>query len=144
VANVNGLVLRARERGCHAVVFIRDRDRDRRREKMIEAAVRGALKLFDQPPRVIGGVAVENLEAWLLALKGVPQTETIADSATVLEEQHGIARKKTGPMVNLVLHAKLRQISPDAHSLRLWLRRAAVGLCVRVPKEWPSTPPHTW
>src|ERR1700690_1066611 len=39
---VDALAMRAREHGCHALVFLRDRDRDRSRERAIGDAIREA------------------------------------------------------------------------------------------------------
>jgi hypothetical protein len=65
--NVLGLVLKAREAKCDAVVFARDRDGDEDREAEVEAALGEAATLLSAV-NVAGGTANEKTEAWLLAL----------------------------------------------------------------------------
>lgn len=71
--NVLGAALDALENGCDALVFVRDRDRDTAREATIERGVLEAkreLKLG-----VAGCLAVEAVEAWVLALRGEQWSE---------------------------------------------------------------------
>jgi hypothetical protein len=135
--SIRRLALRARELGCHALVFVRDRDGDRARERTIEVAI-AEHEREKHPARTViaGGVAVEKLEAWLLALDGVRGSEQEPDAAKALE-QRGIPLKHTGRMVDLVHRRKLGNASEDAHSLWRWLRRSAVALNVRIPAPWP-------
>ncbi|MBI4703201.1 MAG: hypothetical protein HY744_18955 [Deltaproteobacteria bacterium] len=134
---VNGLILLARELGCHALVFLRDRDGQRRRERALAQAVKRALQLVDRPPLIAAGVPVEKMEAWLLALRAERMTESCSDPVAALHERHGVPPKRTAAMVELVHNARLRLVPADARSLLRWLRQAAGALCVRVPRDWP-------
>lgn len=134
---VRRLAVRARELGCHALVFVRDRDGDRARERAIEMTIT-ELGRDRHPARTViaGGVAIEKLEAWLLALDGARGSESEPDAATALAKR-GIPLKHTGRMVDLVHRRSLRNAPEDARSLWRWLRRAAVALNVRIPPSWP-------
>lgn len=137
VLAVNGLVLMARELGCNALVFLRDRDGSRSRERAIAKAVKRARKLVARPPVIAAGVPIEMLEAWLLALRGEPSTELCPDPVSALHERYGIPPKSTTAMVRHVQHSGPLKIAADARSLRRWLRLAAKALHTRVPKRWP-------
>ncbi len=65
--NVMGLALIAKERQCDAIVFVRDCDGDEERQEHVEAGVTEATMML---AHVVGGLAVEAIEAWALALHG--------------------------------------------------------------------------
>lgn len=76
---VKALALRANELGCNALVFLRDRDKSRTRERAIRDAieeVRGAPSRLHQTLQIAGGVPIEKLECWLLALRKEPKRTT--------------------------------------------------------------------
>jgi hypothetical protein len=128
---IRGLALWAREHGC-ALVFLRDRDRSTRREREIRDAITGIKGV-----RVAGGVPIEKLEHWLLALKGEKNAHANADPVASLEARHGLPAKSVTAMVQLVRTSRLGDTPNDAQSLRQWLRRVADTLFVKVPNQWP-------
>src|SRR6266511_1363206 len=69
VQNVLGVAVDALDAGCNVVAFVRDRDGDPERERDIEAGLARAAEIYPGL-RVIGGVAIEEIEAWVLALLG--------------------------------------------------------------------------
>lgn len=116
---VLGLALRAEELGCNALVFVRDRDRDAEREADVERGLEAARR-FDV--QLVGGTANEEIEAWLLAMKGERRSELHADAKAVLRVRHEIA-DRTAKM-EVVETANLEAIPDDCESLRRWLARA--------------------
>ncbi len=135
---VHILVMRARELGCNALIFLRDRDgpRNLSRERAIQRAVREAEK---RPELAIAsGVPVEMLESWLLALRGDPKSEDEQDPVLELHRRHKVAPKRTTAMIELVRHSRLLDAPDDAASFWRWIRRAATALNVSpIPKQWP-------
>lgn len=123
--NVLGLSLAAREAGCDVVCFTRDRDRDRQREEDLEKGIAAAEEIFGGL-RIMGGVATEELESWILALRGERRSEQRADPKAHLSDSHGISTRSR--MVAVVNDADLDALPDDARSLRLWLGRAREGL----------------
>ncbi len=132
-ANVRRVVQRARDLGCHAVVFIRDRDDDVGRVKKVETAIAEETKL-NARMAIVGGVAVRELEAWLLALDGYKNADRLPSPKDVLLQKHGVPENAEA-MVQFVIKRKLGGIAADAMALRRWFRRAALGLRVRLPRE---------
>ena len=113
---VRALRLRAKEAGSDALVFLRDRDGNRKRAQEIEAAL-------EEPGHpAAGGVCIERLESWLLALAGVAGAEGMSNGKVdkALEEM-GIPPKDTAKMVQLVEEQGLDAAPPDAKALRAWL-----------------------
>lgn len=130
---VAALALRAREKGCNALIFLRDRDGEAARERAIDTAVAEI-----QPGlHVAGGVPMEKLEHWLLALKGEESAHCDANPEDSLEVRYRVPRKRVTAMVQLVRNSSIRKAAPDAQSLRTWLRKVAVALSVTIPREWP-------
>lgn len=122
--NVLGVALMAEESGCDAVVFTRDRDRKTDRQKSLESGIERARAIFSV--KIVGGVAVEALEAWMLAILGKARSEEVRNPKSELASSHAI---DDGPkMVALVEAASLDAIPTDAHSLRRWLSEAADAL----------------
>ena len=117
------LAQRAEERGC-VLVFTRDRDRDRQREIDITAGVLEAQQKFSAA--IVGGVAIEEIESWILALLGETKTERLPDPKRRLQETHGI--QGTREMVDIIARADLGRVPNDASSLRAWLDAATVVL----------------
>ena len=96
-----------------------------------------AEKVITDCPGIIGGVAVEKLEAWLLALAGVSKSESLTRPERSLNEKLGIDHKNTGQMVALVNEKGLAEIPDDAASLLNWLSKASAALKapVKLPDE---------
>jgi hypothetical protein len=119
--NVLGALLKASEAGCDAFVFLRDRDRDEDRGRDIEQA------LLDAPSAIpgmqlVGGIAVEELEAWVLAMKGERGSEDHADAKAALAKRHRITTCEG--MVEVIESCDLETVPPDARSFRTWVERA--------------------
>lgn len=134
---VQAFALFAVEHGCNALIFLRDRDGEVTRERTIaEATQREQSK---RPKlKIAGGVPIEMLESWLLALKGELRSEYERDPAGALEQRHGVVPKRTTDMVQLVLNTALLAVPADAQSLWRWLRKVATALGVKIPKQWPN------
>jgi hypothetical protein len=81
---------------------------------------------------VVGGVCVERLESWLLALTGRTKTESMGRDRTVSElEAVGVKDKDTATMVEHVQRHGIAGVPADAVSLHAWLTR--VGACLSEP-----------
>jgi len=119
--NVLGFVLMASEAGCTVAAFVRDRDRDPERAAAIESAIDECSARFSAV-RVIGGVAVEAIEAWLLAINGDLRSEEHSDPKNLL----GIAGLHA--KIAIVDSADLDHLPRDAVSLGAWLGRARTTL----------------
>ncbi|MCC6129316.1 MAG: hypothetical protein IT186_05255 [Acidobacteria bacterium] len=115
--NVLGAALEARRTGCGVLAFTRDRDRSRERQRAVESGVAEAEEILE----IVGGMTIESLDAWILALRGERDTESLADPKAKLRE-NGI--QTTEEKVEAVQAADVRAILPDARSLRTWLARA--------------------
>lgn len=70
--NVLGVALQAKDASCGVLLSCRDRDRDTERERSIKDAPVRAREMF--PIEIVGGVAVDAIEAWTLALLGDRQS----------------------------------------------------------------------
>jgi hypothetical protein len=125
--NVIGAALMARDAGCDALVFTRDRDGDLDREGAIEAGIDDPAR---PPVHVAGGVAVEMIEAWVLALGGEHGSETHCDPKAVLRAR-GVAQ--VSAMVEVVDRGDLARLPDDAGSLRRWIARARTVLFAVTP-----------
>lgn len=126
--NVMGLALEADERGCDALVFVRDRDGDLERETDIEQGIERASRQFGL--RIVGGTANEELEAWLLAMLGTRKSESFADAKTKLADTHETTTREQ--KCEVVTKANLDELPEDCPSLRRWLERAKAGLVPRI------------
>lgn len=126
--NVRRAFHHARKRGCDVLVFSRDRDGPRfaHREEDIERAI-SSLSSEHEGTAIVGAVAVEKLEAWMLAVSGTRRSEELRRPEDHLTEA-GIPPKDTAAMVALVERLGLTSIPPDAASLRRWLALAAEAL----------------
>jgi hypothetical protein len=122
--NVRALALFAWEADCDVVVFVRDRDRDEARERAIFEGLRHAQQDWSDRIDIAGGLAVECLEAWLLAVEGTPRTEELS-TGRAADGLHG--RSTTRDLVELIERRGLADLAEDAASLRTWcdqVRRA--------------------
>ncbi|MGC4067241.1 MAG: hypothetical protein QM784_21885 [Polyangiaceae bacterium] len=122
---VDQLVLLAGEQNADVLVFARDRDGDKAREKSIEQGITNAPKSV----RVVGGVAIETIEAWILALKGEHGSEELSNPKEHLKRRHDV--DDTQLKAEVVTNANLDRVPEDARSLRLWLERARQHLVPR-------------
>lgn len=116
--NVLGAAQIAREADCEVLAFTRDRDKSPERQEDVEAGIVVARELHVE---TIGGVAIETLEAWLLALDGRVGTEEISRPKDVLA---GEGASTTADFVAKIEGADLARLPEDAKSLRVWLGRA--------------------
>lgn len=125
---VLGLVQWAKERRFDAVVFSRDRDSDKPEGKERERSFLEGLAAAQQMPGapvLVGEMAIERLESWVLATCGVAKTESLSDSRVDAQlRSHGVSPKDTPAMVSLLRKNGLGSISPDAKSLLSWLEQA--------------------
>jgi hypothetical protein len=122
--NIRAMILHARERACDTVVFTRDRDGDADRQMQIERAVI-AVEGEVGCPEIVGGVAVERLESWLVALSGRTGSEAMRDAQVdEILAQLEVPPKDTRAMVALVDRTDLARIPDDAASLTRWMARA--------------------
>lgn len=126
--NVRRAFHHARKRGCEILVFSRDRDGPKfaHREEDIERAL-ASLSTEESGPAVVGAVAVERLEAWILAISGQRRSEDLRKPEEHLPHA-GVPSKDTAAMVALVERCGLSRIPDDASSLRRWLTRAKDAL----------------
>jgi len=126
--NVRALVLKAREAGCDLVAFVRDRDGAPDRESAVMDGLREVQTGADDPI-VIGGMAIEKIEGWMLALKGQHRSETHKHPEKQTKDL-GIDDKDTAEMVQTIETADFDRLPSDATSLQGWLEQArkAFGL----------------
>ena len=126
--NVLGLMLEAEEARCDVLVFVRDQDGYADRQASIEA---GILQANDggYEPALVGGVAIQEIEAWILALLGERNTERHADAKAVLLKKHTITN--CAEKVAAVESADRDKIPEDAVSLLAWLEMVDVCFIMR-------------
>jgi hypothetical protein len=119
--NVLGLAVQAEERGCDALVFVRDQDGYADRQTDVEEGVR-LVRERGFALALVGGVAVQEIEAWILALLGERGSQRHADAKGVLAEKHDIST--LADKITAVESAERARIAEDAVSLRDWLAMA--------------------
>ncbi len=122
IRNVLGVVLQAKEAGAEILAFTRDRDRDEAREAEIDEGIARAAGLFDPCPAIVGGVAIEAIEAWTLALHGERAGHRHARPKDLL------AAIPITDQVAVVEAANLENFNLDAPSLIRWLERGRAAL----------------
>jgi hypothetical protein len=131
---VRGLALLAEEAGAQVLVFTRDRDGDEERERDVVAGL--AIARRENPSlRIVGGVAIEMIECWMLALRGDHHAQACRDPKGELSKRHKVASVQQ--MVGLVRGAKLERsaIPKDAESLREWLEQVGGVFGLPSPPE---------
>ena len=76
---------------------------------------------------MVGGVATQEIEAWVLACAAEPRSETHTDPKRVCAD---LGHDSTAKKVSVIEGSSLQPgaIPPDAHSLLLWLSRARAVL----------------
>ncbi|MEZ4299820.1 MAG: hypothetical protein R3B70_33030 [Polyangiaceae bacterium] len=126
--NVRAAHHHAKKRGCHVLAFSRDRDNPKfaHRTDDIERAITD-LATDPAGPSIIGAVAIERLESWLLATFGEHGSESHRHPESHLESK-GLPSKDTAAMVAHIERTGLAAIPPDARSFNLWLTRARAAL----------------
>lgn len=104
------LRLDALEAGARVVVWVRDRDGDRARERELNEAAA-------EPHEVslAGGVAVESIDAWILALQGASRPD-FSSRPKIRAGYPGVAER-----VELVRRGDLKAAAARSPSLRRWL-----------------------
>lgn len=122
--------LHAKEKGCGALLFSRDRDAPKWHERVREIeATLAELETADGGIAVAGAVCIERLESWLLALTGRTKTEELRDGRVDDElATLGVPAKDTARMVDLVERHGLAEVPPDALSLGIWIERVRAAL----------------
>ncbi len=126
--NTKALFTLALDHGCDAIAFTRDRDRHDDREAAVNrglAWLRSAAEARNIA--VVGGVAVECLEAWLLALGGTHRTEKMSVQKACDQWTEGGAHD-TSAIAAHVERADLAKMPEDAASLLEWLAQARSAL----------------
>ncbi|MBN2497525.1 MAG: hypothetical protein JXR96_23230 [Deltaproteobacteria bacterium] len=121
--NIEYVHHKAKKLGLDAVVFVRDRDgkKNHKRQRDIEYTIESCEQTGG--PAIIGGMAIEKLEAWILALCGEHNSESMNKPENRLADREDCP-KNTAEMVEVVEGADLDRIPSDARSLRAWLDRA--------------------
>jgi hypothetical protein len=120
--------LHAKERGCTVLLFTRDRDAPKYAARQLEIE-RALDELSDSSVAVAGGVCVERLESWVLAVAGRSKTQAMGKDKSDAElESLGIAAKDTAAMVEHVHRLGIAAVPSDAASLHAWLARVSACL----------------
>jgi hypothetical protein len=117
--NVLGLALLARRARCDIVAFSRDRDGDVERQRDVDRGIQRMRELFADLV-VIGGMAIEDVEAWILVLLGVDGERMPATRTASELEARGITMLQR--KVDVVEAASMDNVRPG--SLGAWLDRA--------------------
>lgn len=130
--NVRRAFHHAKKRGCDVFVFTRDRDKPKfaHRDEDIERAI---AELSGEGAAIVGGVAIEKLESWLVAVAGIPGSEALRRPEDALAAL-GVGEKDTAAMVAFVEERGLQSLPTDARSLRRWLDRASRALLTKKAK----------
>lgn len=115
--NVLGAALQAKEAGADVLVFLRDRDWIPQREKDLNDGVRDARQRHPQI-RIGGGIAVELLESWLLAIDGRAGSERERNPK---ESASKLGFTDTRAKVKHIEDRGLDGVSKDAASLHAWI-----------------------
>ena len=118
VRNVMGVALQAQEAGAGVVAFTRDRDRDERREADVIRGIEEASNNLSPCPSIIGGVAIEAIEAWTLALSGERHSHRYP------RPKEYLAAGKITDQVTAIESADIHSPELDSPSLRAWLDQA--------------------
>ncbi|MCC6877815.1 MAG: hypothetical protein IT378_26125 [Sandaracinaceae bacterium] len=74
VQNVRRLALQASESGASLLVFTRDRDGDEQRQRDVEEGIEAVRHKYDGL-NVVGAMAIEAIEAWILLVRGDRKAE---------------------------------------------------------------------
>ena len=119
--NVAIAALMAREAGADVLVLSRDDDGDAgRRVAISRGKADGSAKV--PSVRIVGGLAVQCIEAWLLALAGERGTEDLHRARA--KAQLEVRAPDTATKVAIIDVADLDTVPDDARSLHAWLADA--------------------
>jgi hypothetical protein len=124
IRNVLGLCLHAKERGATLVAFARDRDRDVDRERAVAEGIRRAANVFPEL-HVVGGVAVEAVEAWALSMLADARAATYARPKEQLSATHAVT--SVAQLAEICADPERAPCERDS-GLVAWLDRAAHAL----------------
>lgn len=123
--NLARALLRAKEQRYDVVVFSRDRDGAKNRSRQVEVdAIVTESSSTSGAVKVVGAVAVETLEAWVLAAAGDQKCESYTDPARELTDRFNVPSKDTSAMVALVEAADLSAAAARSESLQRWIGSA--------------------
>lgn len=125
VHNVAAVSLRARELHCSVLAFTRDRDGRAETQEAIEYGIAKEEVKERADLQIIGGVAIEKLESWIIALSGKHRSEDLGKAR--IEEtlsELGIPSKDTERIVEIISNADIEKIPEDAWSLKTWIEKA--------------------
>jgi hypothetical protein len=112
-------VLHAEEHGCSALVALRDRDGDARREATLQRARDGEhQRTRSRRLRIVVGIPVERLEHWILACCGVPRAHTHPAPEEPLSQQHGVTTKLTSDYVDVIKRTDFARLPAGNDSLQ--------------------------
>ncbi len=121
--NTKALRVFAGDHGCDLIVFSRDRDRAVDRAIAVNRGLAWLRSNLCSGLEVIGGMAHECSESWLLAVHGEARSEEHAP-VTAKQRLHEMGVSHTDAMVAAIEAADLSTIPADAVSLRAWLSQA--------------------
>lgn len=114
------------EHGCAVLAFVRDTDGDTQRAADITLGLAMAQEKFPAV-EAIGGVAVQSLDAWGLALAGQRRTEVLKPAAAKAAlDANGVG--STEARAQAVREANLDRLPDDAASLAAFIDRARAVL----------------
>lgn len=143
VQSILKLQVLAAEQAAALVVFVRDSDGEAQRPADIRqgmAEAQEAAGRFPALPVVAGGCAVQELEAWLLALAGDKHTEEMSNPKDKAFHARYPA-SSSEHRAELVRVADFGKIPIDARSLRAWLDDVSAAiqtLGCDVVLRWPK------
>lgn len=123
--NVHAASVHAAESGATVLAFARDRDGEPSRTEDIERAIAEATNA--RAVQIVGGVAVEAIEAWLIALTGEARSENVRYPENEMPRLGLEPKSCVHYAAHVEAHA-LAKVAPDAHSLGRWLTRARAAL----------------
>ena len=116
---VLGLCLKAKEGSFDAVVFSRDRDGDVDRERAIQDA-RAEAKRMRPEHTLMGGVAVEAIESWMIAATAQEQADNVTDPKARWES-NGLSRQDAVEAIESQGVDGLRRAMQLSPSLKAWV-----------------------
>jgi hypothetical protein len=122
--NVDALVQRAYEEACEMLVFVRDVDDEPSRAVALRQLL-ATPNLGDQPYplHIAGGIAQPTLEAWILHLRGVANTDALSKAGAERKlAELGIEPKSSAAYLEIV--EACDPLPTGAGSLCEWLERA--------------------
>jgi hypothetical protein len=122
IRNLLGVALQAKEAGAEVLAFARDRDRDEDRQSAVVEGIRSASNTLNPCPTIVGGVAIEAIEAWLLALHGERRGYHHA------RPKEHLAALGITHHVTVIEAADTDSPSIDSPSLQTWLDQARRAL----------------